>query len=165
MFKNQYQPNRQMYKEYVVKILMRGYIVRGIVLIMIAGVTCVLLIRRSPVIAVLEGITGGIILLSLLLMPDAITRSLLTQDQGIEGLPLCTIVFYEDYIALTLPRAQSSIDYALIDAVYSLKTCYVLKVNRNTYIVKKGCFVEGDESLFAAFLLDRCPNVDHLIKK
>ena len=72
MFKNQYQPNRQMYKEYVVKILMRGYIVRGIVLIMIAGVTCVLLIRRSPVIAVLEGIAGGIILLSLLLMPDAI---------------------------------------------------------------------------------------------
>lgn len=165
MFKNQYQPNRQMYKEYVFKILCRGYMIRGIVLIIVAAVCCVMLMRTSPLISVLEGVAGFIILISLMVMPDAMTRSLLTQETGIEGVPLCTIIFYEDYMAISLPSTQSSIEYALVDAVYELKTCYVIKVNKSAYLVKKGCFVMGDESIFKAFLLEKCQKVDHIIRK
>lgn len=163
MFKNQYQPNRQMFKEYAVKVLCRGYFIRSGILVAVAFVTFIVGLHSARVIAWLEAICGVIIIISMVFMPEAVTRRLLTQETDVNGLAICTITF-ADVITVTRPASQSSVEYGLITKLYELKSCYVIRVNSSDYLVKKGCFVEGDENLFESFLLHQCPQIDKIKK-
>lgn len=164
MFKNQYQPNRQMFKEYAVKVLCRGYFIRGGILVLVAFVTFIVGLRTARVIAILEAIAGVIIIISMAFMPEAVTRKLLTEETDVNGLAICTITF-ADVITITRPTSQSSVEYGLVTNIFELHSCYVIRVNRTDYLVKKGCFVEGDENLFKEFLLHRCGQIDKIKKR
>ncbi len=167
MFKNQYQANRSMYHEYVTKIVLRGYLFRSYILIAVAFVACFLVYKTQPVLAAFEAIAGVIVIVSMFFMPEAMTRDILKKELGgEEGLSLCTIVFEEDQILLSLPKKQTSYAYELISDVYSLKTCYVFKLGKeHLFLVKKGCFVTGEESGFESFILTKCPQVTMIKKK
>jgi hypothetical protein len=157
-----------MYHEYVTKIVLRGYLFRSYVLIAIAFVACFLVYKKTPILAIFEAVAGVLVIVSMFFMPEAITRDLLKKELGDyhEGLALCTIVFDEDQILLSLPQKQSSYAYELISDVYSLKTCYVFKVGKDhLFLAKKGCFVSGDESFFEAFILEKCPQIGSIKSK
>lgn len=165
MFKNQYQPNRQMIREYASKVVCRGFFIRSVILVLIAlAVFVIAFLKSSLIIAVVEAVAGIAVFISILFMPEAVTRRLLSEETDVHGVALCTITF-GDVMTVTKPSSQSSIEYDLITKIYELNSCYVIKASDSSFLVKKGCFVEGDEKLFRSFLMNHCPQVKNIVKR
>ena len=122
-FENRFYTTKEMYAEYVHKILCRRIYHMGIPLTVLAFLGCILSFRQRPSIAAVEAVCGIIILAVLLAAPPMMVRQLLETDRSLHQgeRPECVITFDETSIHMAEGKQSLTLEYGQIKEVFHLK--------------------------------------------
>ena len=167
VFENHFFTTKEMYREYVNKVLCRRMNRYGLACILIAVSLILVTARSNLMIAVVAGVCLIISLSVLLLFPSLALKQLLELDNNLHGgnRPECVVVFGEQ-IEMTEGKQRISVQYNQISRIYRLKTCNVLmfsKQNGILYVEDK--FAIGNAVELESFLLQRCSQVSRIEKR
>lgn len=161
-FESRFYTSREMYKEYVNKILCRKIIAEGVLLAALAAILCLMgILWDNKVFLVLGVVFLFIAIVTTLLTPKLTLERLLEVDKSLHNgaHPECIVTFGQD-VKLVEGKQEVSIEYHQIIGIYRMKTCSVLmftKQNGIMYVETK--FSIGNGENFEKFILDKCPQV------
>ena len=160
-FENRFYTTKEMYAEYVHKILCRRIYHMGIPLTVLAFLGCILSFRQRPSIAAVEAVCGIIILAVLLAAPPMMVRQLLETDRSLHQgeRPECVITFDETSIHMTEGKQSLTLEYGQIKDVFHLKHSTALMFSRqNGILYSEEGFTVGNKETFDRFIRDKCPD-------
>lgn len=164
VFENRFHTTREMYKEYVGKVLCRRIYVLGSIFSVIAALAFILSIRGNQTMAAVEGVCLFILLAVMIITPGKVLKQLLETDKQLHNgeHPECVVTF-GDHISLTEGKQTLAIEYAQIINIYRLKTCSVLMFTKqNGILYLEDHFTVGNSTDFNGFILEKCVNVSRI---
>lgn len=165
MFENRFYTTKEMYKEYVNKVLYRKIYIVGIILILIALLAIIMAIGNNYSWLIFqEGIGAFVILCCIILIPKLTLRQLLQLDRTLHNgaHPECHVIF-SDKITMEEGEQKITVDYENVQKIYRLKSCSVLMIGKqNGVIYEENSFTVGDAEDFEKFILKKCRNVKNI---
>lgn len=161
-FQNRFYTNREMYKEYVTKILCRKVIAGGVLLAALAVVLCLMgMLWDNNVFLGIGVIFLFTAIVITLLTPKLTLDKMLEVDKSLHNgtHPECIVTFGED-VKLVEGKQEISIEYHQITDIYRMKTCSVLMfTTQNGIMYVESEFSVGNREDFETFILNKCPQV------
>lgn len=164
VFENRFYTTREMYKEYVRKVLCRRIYIFGTIFSVIAALTLISSIHESQTLAAVEGVCLFTLLSVIIITPGKVLKQLLETDRQLHNgeNPECVVTFGEN-ISMTEGKQTLTIEYAQIVNIYRMKTCSVLMFTKqNGIIYLEDRFTVGNNTDFNDFLLAKCVNVKRI---
>ena len=163
-FENRYYTNKEIYKEFVNKILCRKMFIIGITIFVVALIMCIISIKDNTVVTTMEGVAAFIALFSVILAPNLTLSKYLELDGKLHnGEHPETIVIFDDKITLKEGKQVISIDYSQITNYYRLKSCSVLMFSsQNGIIFVEDKFTKGKKEEFEKFILEKCDKISKI---
>lgn len=162
MFENRFYTTKEMYKEYVNKVLCRTIYIWCIVLILIALLAIIAAISNNHKdIVFQESIGVFIVLCCIIFIPRITLRQLLQLDKTLHNgtHPECHVTFF-DKITMVEGEQKITVEYENVRKIYRLKSCSVLMIGKqNGVLYVEDCFTVGNAEDFEKFILEKCTQV------
>lgn len=164
LFECRFYATKEMYKEYIKKVVYRKMNITCIVLSILAVLTILFSIRNNPVLAAVEGTCLVIILAVAIISPRVLLKRLMEMDRILQNgsAPECVVEF-GDNIRMTQGGQSVAIEYDQVFRIYQMKTCSILmftKQNGIMYVEDK--FTRGNSRDFDRFILEKCPRAKRI---
>lgn len=167
VFINRFYTTKQMYREYVNKVLCRRIYILGAVFSPAAALAFLFSIRNHPTAAAVEGVCFLVITSVMLFTPGLTLKQLLEADRKLHGgaHPECVVIFGGD-IRMSEGNQSLTLQYDQVTRIIRLKTCNVLMFTKqNGILYVSGKFTQGNEADFETFILEKCSHVEQLEKR
>ena len=164
LFENRFYTNKEIYKEFVNKVLCRKIYIIGLIIFVLALIMCIISIKENTVVATMEGVAAFIALFVVILSPKMTLSKYLELDSKLHnGEHPETIVTFWDKITLKEGKQIISIDYFQITNYYRLETCSVLMFSsQNGIIFVEDKFTKGKKEDFEKFIFEKCDKVNKI---
>lgn len=160
-FENRFFVSKEMYREYVKKVLCSKIYVESVVVALI----CVLTLLAGVVLEAMQlrwlGGAGLILVLSVAcISPHLMLKSLLDYDKRVHGgeHPQCVVRFGET-IKMEEGNVSVEIAYDQIIAWHRLQTCSVLMFTKQNGVMYTENGFVGDSTGFEKFIKEKCVNL------
>ncbi|MBQ7668254.1 MAG: YcxB family protein [Clostridia bacterium] len=160
-FESRYYTTKEMYKEYIFKVLCKHLTILGIIVAVCAFLLSVIFINESKLTVGLMLGAGIISLLTAIFTPYVTLKQLLDLDSKLHsGVKYEVVVTFDDKITLTEGAQTISVDYSQIIKYHKLKTCSVLMFsNQNGVMFDENHFTVGNKEDFDKFIHEKCENL------
>ena len=160
-FENRFYTSKEMYREYVNKVLCGKIYVESVVVALLCVLALIVGLALDAVPLLWLGGAGIIMVLAVVwLAPRLTLKSMLDYDQRVHGgeHPQCVVTFGE---AIKMEEGNVSVEitYDQVIAWHRLQTCSVLMFTKQNGIMYVDDGFVGDASGFDAFIKEKCVNL------
>lgn len=168
MFENRYTVTKEMYKEYVNKVICRNiYIYSTVVLVLALIETFINLYNKDYSMITLNVLVFVICLFAMILTPKIALSNLMEVDKKLHsGTRPETVVTFNEKIVLTEGEQTIKIDYSQIQSYIRMKNSSVLMfAKQNGIMFVENNFINGNKEEFEKFILEKCNHVREIIER
>lgn len=167
IYENHFYTTKEMYKEFVNKVLCRKIWFMGIAAVAIGVVSLILggiLVKSNLIMLSFACLFWAVA--SIIIAPRTTLKNLLNYDYKLHRgeNPEC-IVSFESNIKMKEGRVSIEIEYDQITALYKLKTCNILMFTKQNGIMYVSDGFAGESSDFEEFILKKCKNLKRIISR
>lgn len=162
-FESRFNVNKDMYKEYVYKVLYRNYFIKNAVIFLLAFLLLIFN-RNDEIMITLTSVALFICLFGGIFLPRLTLKNLLKLTYELHGgSHPDTVVTFEDDITLIEGKQRISFEYSQVKKYYRLRNCSVLMISSQNGIM----FVEDalKEKEFEKFIMEKCPQIEKIIQR
>ena len=167
IFESRYKVTKDIYKEYVYKVLCRDLILNGILIVLLSIFLCANL-WGSNVSITLFLVTFFVSIFCIIFVPIVSLKSLMKLDKKLTGDKEHpeTIVTFSDKITLIEGEQKITIEYSQIEKYYRLKSFSILMFSKqNGIMFDENNFTKGNKEDFESFIIQKCNKVKKVIKR